>query len=231
MSNSCRCILLHVRELSEHKKILECFSEEFGRIGLVINTNKQIIPDYFRLISLEFTGGTGLKTLQSYQYTQKFISLDATKQVAALYFNELLFYLTKQNDPHEWLLPFYLVSLAKLNSENSIELILREFEYELLSKIGFLINFDQDVEGLPINTDYWYRFCPLKGFERLNQQVKYSVNGSMIFQLKQKNWQINPNNKIIKYILTSQIKMILDGKILNSKALWPKKLTINKVIK
>ena len=231
MNNSCRCILLHVRELSENKKILECFSEEFGRIGLVININNQALPDYFRLMTLQFTGGSGLKTLQSYQYSQKFISLDSSKQVVALYFNELLFLLTKQNDPHEWLLPYYLASLAKLDTQYSIDLLLREFEYELLSKIGFSINFDQDVECRPIQVDQWYRFTPLKGFERLNRQEKYSVNGSMIFEIQQKKWQSSPNNKIIKYILTGQIESVLDGRVLHTKALWPKKRTTIKAQK
>jgi len=223
MSNSCRCILLHVRELSEHKKILECFSEELGRIALVINLNNQTVPDYFRLLTIQFVGGSGLKTLQNYQYSQAFISLSSQNQVIALYFNELLFYLTKQNDPHEWLLPFYLASLARLQNEQSVELLIREFEYELLCKIGYSINFDQDIEGCEICADSWYAFYPVSGFKLLNKKEQYSVNGAMIMQIKQKKWQESPNNQIIKYILTQQIQEVLGVRVLHSKALWPKK--------
>jgi len=223
MSTECRCVLLHVRELSESKKILECFSEEMGRIALVINVNSQPIPDYFRLFEVKVYGGTALKTLQSYQYAQPFIDFEPQKQIVALYFNELLFHLTKPYDAHPWLLPFYLAHLVKLKSYNDFNVILREFEFELLEKIGFAIDFEKDADGEAFDMNQWYQFVGLNGFKLSHFESSKNINGAMINQLKQKQWTQSPNNKVIQFVLTSQIQAILGDHTLKSRQLWPRR--------
>ncbi|BCE01719.1 DNA repair protein RecO [Marinicellulosiphila megalodicopiae] len=224
MSQFCRCVLLHIRELSESKKILECFSEEYGRIAFVINIDKHSLPEYFRLMDVTFFGQAELKTLQIFEYNQKYLHLAASEQVVALYFNELMFYLTKPFDVHQWLLPLYLTALAKLKQSSDIDMVIREFEFDLLSKIGFGINFEQDIDNQLINEANWYGFLPLKGFAKVLPNSNKSLNGSMLNQLKCKQWQIPPNNKIIQYILTAQIQTILGDRQLQSKQLWPSKI-------
>jgi DNA repair protein RecO (recombination protein O) len=93
--------------------------------------------------------------------------------MCGFYLNELLLRLLARGDAHEQLYERYIVTLEQLADESgrpdhdhtaSFERILRRFEKNLLSEIGYGATFDVDADsGAPIESHVRYVFQPERG--------------------------------------------------------------------
>jgi DNA repair protein RecO (recombination protein O) len=146
--------------------IIEFFSLEMGRFSAVARGAHRrhrggslaSLLQPFTPLLVSVSGSTELKSLRSvesasagYRYSQK-------TTLCASYLNELLVRLLPRFDPHPTLFANYGDALAALG-EGDTESILRRFESQLLSDLGYDVVWHCDGDGVVIDPDGWYRFA------------------------------------------------------------------------
>ena len=161
--------ILHARPYRETSLLLEVFTPEFGRVGLVArgvrgkkSKSHGIIQPLVPLL-LSWCGKGELYTLVSAESRTEFPQKQGRMLMSCLYVNEILLRLLHRNDAHPDLYIAYEHFLTELNKDNE-EVMLRIFEKKLLNDIGYglILNLDADT-GNPINSDKLYQYIPEHG--------------------------------------------------------------------
>ncbi|HET6913880.1 MAG TPA: DNA repair protein RecO [Rhodanobacteraceae bacterium] len=163
--------VLHARAWRETSLLLEVFSREHGRIGLLARgvrsarariTRATLEP--FQLLSMDWAGTGELPNLRAAEAvgaSRRFVD-DAL--LSGLYVNELLVRLTARADPHPALFARYAALLEELAATDSLAWTLRRFERDLLAELGYGLQLDGEAEsGEPLRADVEYVYAPELG--------------------------------------------------------------------
>jgi DNA repair protein RecO (recombination protein O) len=158
--------ILHARSYRETSLLLEAFTRDHGRIGLVargVRRERARFPRAFlqplQPISLDWFGQGELVTLAGVEATAGPYSLTGDALLCAMYVNELLLRLTARNDPHPEVHEEYSRCLERLTNSAELAWTLRRFERDFLMHLGFGLVLDHEPDsGLTIrpDTDYSY---------------------------------------------------------------------------
>ena len=135
--------ILHRRPYRNTSLLLEAFSQEQGRLGLVArgvvapkSRLKGLLQPFTPLL-LSWTGVGELATLTTAEETALPIALPPNRGLAGLYVNELLVRLLPRLDPLPSLFVAYETLLAELATAPGEEPPLRRFEKRLLEELGY----------------------------------------------------------------------------------------------
>jgi DNA repair protein RecO (recombination protein O) len=160
--------ILHRRPYRDTSHILEVFTEEHGRLGLVARGGRgrrewQGLLQPFVPLLLSWSGRGELATLTAIESVGASHSLAGTPLLCGFYLNELLLRLLQRFDPHVQLFNVYATTLSGLARahENAfgIEWGLRIFERDLLQELGYGLVLDHDVDtGDPVQEAETYRY-------------------------------------------------------------------------
>ena len=163
--------VLHVRAWRETSLLLEVFSREHGRVGLLARgvrsarariTRATLEP--FQLLSADWAGTGELPNLRAAETIgapRRFVD-DAL--LSGLYVNELLVRLTARADPHPALFSRYAGLLEELGATDSLAWTLRRFERDLLGELGYGLQLECEAEsGEPLRADANYTYLPEVG--------------------------------------------------------------------
>jgi DNA repair protein RecO (recombination protein O) len=146
---------------------LEVLTAEYGRVSLVARgarrtargrSSAAILQPFIPLL-LSFSGRAELKTLTSSEVAGEVQTLRGERLFSGIYLNELLLRLLHRNDAHPGLFVAYGEAIASLASEESMDDILRRFEFSLLAELGY--SFDLRVDGHSgeaVSEDRWYHY-------------------------------------------------------------------------
>lgn len=146
------CYLLHQRPYRDSSALLEIFSREFGRLGLVARGLRSAKSKWrgelqlFRPLLLSWQSRGDLGTLTGAECASFTGPLSGTALYSAYYLNELLMRLLARHDPHPLLYAAYADALETLGRAGPVESVLRRFEKYLLDELGYGLVFDHDVE-------------------------------------------------------------------------------------
>ncbi len=152
--------------------------------------------------------------------TAAIATLHAKALFAGLYINELIYHLLRPLDPYPTLFTAYrhsIQNLARHNEPLAIEMILRQFEWNLLSYCGYSPSFTHEARSSKvIDPDCYYRFIADEGFVFSPK----GMSGSEI--LKIGTGKIDDPNvlKTAKYIMRLAIDQLLGGRPLKSRSLY-----------
>jgi DNA repair protein RecO (recombination protein O) len=135
--------VLHTRPWRETSLIVDVLTRHHGRIGLVArgarrqtsSLKTRLIP--FQPLTLSWFGKSQLRTLHAAEWQGGGLMLRGHALMCGFYLNELLLRLLPDGDAHEGLFDLYAVTLSALNRENDVEPVLRRFELDLLSELGY----------------------------------------------------------------------------------------------
>lgn len=162
--------LLHARAYRETSEILEVFSHQHGRIGIVANGAKRPKSRWrgvlrpFQPLRLSWSGRGTLYTLRSAEPSAPPFGVAGVGLMSAYYLNELLIALMHRADPHPLLFAHYAAALDALAGENDPEAVLRRFEVSLLGEIGYGLVLDADVIAHePLAADRHYEYVVDRG--------------------------------------------------------------------
>ena len=176
--------VLHGRSFRETSLLLEIFSRDYGRVGLVARGarskrsrwNNMLQPFRPLLLSWNQRGELG--------------SLTAADQVASpplargqglfcgLYVNELLMRGLHRSDPHPELFESYRRLLGELAATTQPEPVLRSFEKHLLDALGFGLELEAEYgTGLPVRADAFYVYLPDRGLARRDPEQDERPDG------------------------------------------------------
>lgn len=163
--------VLHVRAWRETSLLLEAFTREFGRVGLVARgvrgararlSRSALEP--LQALRLDWAGRGELQTLTAAEPVGHPHAFRGDALLSAMYANELLVRLTARNDPHPRLFDRYAALLDGLAEAPSLAWCLRCFERDLLAAIGYALQLETAADtGEPIDPARVYDYLPEEG--------------------------------------------------------------------
>jgi len=186
------------RPYSETSWLVEAFSRDYGRVGLMAKGARRIKSKYkgslqpFQPVLLSWSGKGEVPTLTSAEIDQtKFDlfqhNLRGDALVCGFYCNELLISLLHRHDPHPGLFDTYHQTIMSLNgaqADRALAETLRSFEQAVMKETGYEVSFLTEANGnILIDDDAHYRFQAGEGFIRLGAPHSRSVTGRVIKSL------------------------------------------------
>ena len=162
--------VLHTRPYRDTSLLVEIFSHDYGRLGLVargVRTSKSRYANLlqpFTPLLLSWSGQGDLATLSGAEAAGVPPRLNGELLLSGFYLNELLMRLLQRADAHPALFETYITSLASLAEQAEQQPILRKFEHSLLQEIGYGLILDHDVSnGEAIDPAVRYHYFPERG--------------------------------------------------------------------
>lgn len=227
--------VLHTRPFKETSLIVELFTEDCGRVNVLAkgvrgnrkNSNRALLQS-FQPIKVSWLGRSELKTLKQIEADGFSHRLNGIASLSALYLNELLLRLFIQWDPHADIFHLYKTSLQHLQSGDKPNLILREFELELLDVLGYAIDWQHDIHGDAIEESLTYGFIAEQGFIPQLQAPSetWLAKGSIILAVADHQWHVNGAPSLARKVCRLNIDQLLNGKELNSRKLLQQTLAM-----
>ena len=158
--------ILHGRAWRETSMLLECFTRDFGRIGLVargVRKERSRLPrallQPLTAVSVGWSGAGELATLTAVEARAAPLPLAGETLLCGLYLNELLLRLTVRHDPHARLFDAYAQTLARLALGETPAWTLRRFERDVLDDLGYGLNLSAEaVSGADIDPQRHYGY-------------------------------------------------------------------------
>lgn len=176
--------LLHSHPYRESSRIIEVFSQQHGRIGLVANGARRPKSRWrttlrpFQPMRVSWSGRGSLCTLRFAEPSAPAFDIGGLTLMSAYYLNELLLALVQRRDAHPDLFAHYGAALAALADQDDAEAVLRRFEVSLLAEIGYGLVVDGDVvTRQPLQAERRYEYA----IERGPVPVDSGCAGELVF--------------------------------------------------
>lgn len=164
--------LLHHRPYRESGRILEVLVREQGRLTLFARgvsgpkSRLAAVLQPFQPLLLSFTLGREAGQLTGAECAAPAEALPAASVMSGFYLNELLLKLTLRHDAAPELFDAYAAALGRLRAGRQVEGVLRVFELELLSGVGYGLDLAVETGGRPVEPEAFYRYHPAQGLSR-----------------------------------------------------------------
>jgi DNA repair protein RecO (recombination protein O) len=165
--------VLHERPYRETSLLVELFTRDHGRIGVVARGVRSAKPRLSRgvlrplqALAVSYTMRGELGTMTDAEPTAVPLAPGEQGLACALYVNELTLRLLPRQDPHADVFDRYAACIAALANEDAMTLAwaLRRYERDLVAAIGYALALDACADsGLPIEPDRLYRYDPEAG--------------------------------------------------------------------
>lgn len=163
--------VLHASAWRETSLLLEVFTRDYGRVGLVargVRGARARLPrsllEPLQALRLDWSGRGELQTLGAVEAEGVACRLHGDRLLSALYVNELLVRLTARNDPLPRLFERYAALLPELATTAELGWRLRCFERDLLAVLGYALQLDSAADsGEPLEPDGAYNYLPEDG--------------------------------------------------------------------
>lgn len=240
--------VLHNRAWRDTSLIVEAFSREHGRMGLVARGARRArsglasILQPFQPLLLSWSGSGELATLAKAEATTPLAPLTGRRLLAGLYLNELLTRLLQRHDPHPDLYAVYDWSVRALSEiappslaepamqvrdvpeDNARdEIVLRVFEKRLLRELGYGLLLDHSAEsGAAIEADAEYCYLPERGpvpGERLLPGGA-RISGASLLAIQAEDFHDARTRKHAKRLMRCVLRHYLGDKPLRSRELF-----------
>lgn len=157
--------ILHSRPYRDTSSLLEVFSREHGRVGLVARgargpkSKLRSVLQPFQPVLLSWLARGDLGTLTDAEPHGMTPALTGRALLSGYYLNELLQRLTHRHDPHPALYDAYQEAMVGLSDIPQTERVLRLFEKRLLRELGYGLVLDHDVvSGAPLDAAALYHY-------------------------------------------------------------------------
>lgn len=182
--------VVHRRAWRESSLLVEFFSREYGRIGLVAKGARSArsawrgLVEPFVPLTASWSRRGEMGTLTALDSAGPRLALSGRALWCGLYVNELLLRLLERDDPHPAVFDAYEVVLDGLASGVEPQaLLLRRFELALLEGMGVAPDFRVDVEGGEIVSEGLYHLQPEAGFVPVERAGAGVFSGAAIRSL------------------------------------------------
>lgn len=224
--------IIHRTPYRDSSALLEVFTPEYGRLGLVARgvrrasrgAGKTALLQPFRPLLLSFSGRSELKTLVAVEPAEGLLSLHGDRLLSGMYVNELLVRLLHRNDAHPVLFAAYSTTLEELDGAAPLDTILRRFELTLLEDLGYRLELGIVAQTRsPVQADQFYRYDPGLGLVEITgeepaQQGVYS--GRHLLQMDAGDFS-GSSRAAAKRLLREALAVHLGDKPLRSRELFP----------
>lgn len=165
-----RGYVLHARPWRDTSMLVEAFTPEAGRVGLVARGvrrqrgGSRAPLEPFRPLLLSWSGRGELRTLTAVEAEARRAVPAGRGLLAAFYCSELVLRLLGRDDPNPAAFATYERAIATLAAGGDNEPALRRFELALLDALGFAPPLEHEADsGTPVEPDTEYDFLPEHG--------------------------------------------------------------------
>lgn len=168
--------LLHARDYRDSSLLIELFTPEQGRITAVArgiksarrgNGIQRALLQPFQPLWVALQGRTELKNLRSSDARELPLALRGRALFSGFYVNELMCRVVQHADPHPELFIDYEQTLQRLAATAQLDIVLRQFELQLLEALGYGVELRVEAEaGAPIEAAVDYCFDVQRGLLR-----------------------------------------------------------------
>ena len=140
-------------------------------------------------MNIDYRGKSDLKSLVLAEPSEAFEDFFGSENLySAFYVNELINYLIAQADESMEIFDLYKKCISNLKRNNQIEKILRDFELNILSTLGYEINFLSDYDSNePIMNGLRYKYSPQSGFSKSEQ----GYDGKILNEINERKFSKN----------------------------------------
>ena len=229
MSNQIRVSLepdwiLHHYPYRDTSLLVEVFSREHGRIGLVARGARSARARWhghlqiLRPLLLSWSLRGDLGTLTGVESRKAVKQLPGRKVLSACYLNELMMRLLTRHDPHPDLFDAYEQAIRDLDSGE--EPVLRSFEKRLLQALGYGLLLDHEADSrTPIDRDSYYEYQLERGPVRCahtNADGIY-LRGSSLLALQNDSLTDRHACKEVKHLMRAALGLYLGSRPLKTR--------------
>ena len=228
--------VLHTWPYRETSVIVDCFTKNYGRIGLVAKGAKRPYSSFrgllqtFRPLFLTWGGVQDLKTLYQADIVSARHMPVGLSWLCGCYINELIIKLLPRHDPHPLLFDLYLqlvtqlseLSASAVRDRSVFETLLRQFEKAMLKEIGYEIEWSIDANGQQIAPDNHYQISLQTGHIELKpvyHQDSMSFLGQSLLDIDGDDYQTLDARQAAKRLMRFLINHHLGGETLKTRRL------------
>jgi DNA repair protein RecO (recombination protein O) len=219
--------ILHRRPYRDTSLLLEAFSRDYGRFGLVArgvrrprSRLKGMLQPFTPLL-LSWSGKGELMTLVAAEESEPPRVLPSARLLSGFYVNELLLRLLQRHDPHAGLFGAYERVLEDLASTVNEESALRVFEKQLLAELGYGLLLDAEARtNRPIEPQSAYRYVLEQGPVAADQSpVGIEISGKGLLALRFEIFDDTDVLREAKRLTRAAIGVHLQGRPLKTREL------------
>lgn len=168
--NLVRGYVLHTRPWRNTSMLVEAFTADAGRIGLVArgvrqrNSRTRSLLEPFQPLLLSWSGRGELHTLTGVEAERWRAAPAGRALLAGFYCSELVMRLLGRDDPNAEAFAAYDAAIEALAAAQAGEPVLRRFELALLDALGFAPPLDSEPDsGRPVEAGRDYDYVPEHG--------------------------------------------------------------------
>ena len=189
--------VLHTYPFKETSLVVETFTRNFGRVGLVARGARRPrsalrgLMMAFQPLLLSWAGKSELRTLHKAEWQGGIAQLQGLGLMCGFYLNELLLKFLPREDPHDTLFDVYQDAIAALAMGPEPAAVLRRFEKHLLKELGYALVLDQEADsGRPIDPAKRYTYVIERGPVALERGVdaQVEISGRTLIDLESDNF-------------------------------------------
>jgi len=162
--------ILHARPYRETSLLLEVFSRDHGRVGLVargVRRERSRLPrgvlQPLQPLLFDWIARGELGALVAAEIASAPFALAGDLLFSAMYVNELVSRLCARNDAHPLAFAAYAQCLDRLAGDEPAGWTLRRFERELLADLGYALLLDRDAADAALLPEQDYAYDPESG--------------------------------------------------------------------
>jgi DNA repair protein RecO (recombination protein O) len=215
--------VLHQYAYRDTSRIVEAFTGEHGRLTLFArgangpkSSLKGVLRPFQRLL-VSWSGKSDACQLVGAEIDGSVTHLESARLMSGFYLNELLLKLTERCDPHPEIFSSYAQCVTALCAGADQEATLRRFEKRLLNDLGYGLELDRTRDGLPIQTDRYYRFAVQSGPQPCLAETPEAVYGQSLADLQSESFADARTLRDAKRVLRAAIDACLEGRALKSR--------------
>ena len=218
--------LLHLRPYADIDAVLEVFSRDHGRLGLVAKgvrsgrSRRAGILQPFAELLFSWVAKGELGSLREVEAAQTPPVLVGTAMVSGFYLNEILVRLLRRDDPHPDLYDDYRRTLQLLAGGADEIYVLRVFEKQLLTELGYGLMLEHDAAGEPIDPSAHYQYLPEAGPQRTAGSTGRTIPGDALLALAQESPRISEYPRELRQLLRTALAPHLGDRPLKSRELY-----------
>ncbi|MDH5784752.1 MAG: DNA repair protein RecO [Chromatiales bacterium] len=224
--------LLHRKPYRDTSLLLELFSRDHGRIGLIArgargakSKLKGVLQPYQPLL-VSWSGRGELQTLTSAETEGSALFLQGDTLASGFYLNELLMRLLARHDPHPDLYHIYHSTLQRISANHDIEWALRLFERDLLQELGYGLLLNHEGRGgVEVVPEGRYCYYHESGPQRMHGEEggRLTVSGETLLALAQGRCEVPQLRRESKLLMREVLARYLGNRPLASRELFRQK--------
>lgn len=211
--------VLHARAWRETSLLLEVFTRDHGRVGLIargVRRERSRWPrgmlQPLQPLLLDWAGGGELANLSGAEPAGAPLSLPREVLPAAMYVNELVLRLSGRGDAQPRAFVHYGTCLARLHGAEGAAWTLRRFERDFLAELGYGLALEQSADGSALLAETDYGWDPEAGAVAWHEGRRLArVSGAALLALGRDEVPNAAELAQLRRLMRSVIRHLLGG--------------------